>query len=81
MEMIVVSPEQLQKLIADAVRDALGVRSDIALAYTVADAARLLKCSKKSIYNWAASGDLQVALIGHRRYISGESIRRRLAAN
>ena len=79
MEMIVISPEQLQKLIADAVRDALGERSDIAPVYTFADAAQLLKCSKKSIYNWAASGDLQVALIGGRRYVSGESIKRHLA--
>lgn len=78
--MVVIEEQDLRRLIAEEVRNATAaaVVKPFEPLYDIQDAALLLGTTRKSLQSWHRAGTIAIVAIGGRRYVTGESLARKV---
>ena len=79
--MVVIEEQDLRRLIAEEMQNATAAVAAVKPfepLYDIQDAALLLGTTRKSLQSWHRAGTSAIVAIGGRRYVTGESLARKV---
>lgn len=78
--MVVIEEQDLRRLIAEEMQNATAAAAvkPFEPLYDIQDAALLLGTTRKSLQSWHRAGTIAIVAIGGRRYVTGESLARKV---
>ena len=78
MKVATITDEEIKQIVMDAVQEAMRYVSPLKPLYTISEAGDLLDVDERTLRRWSRHKTIEIVSFDGRRYVSGESIARRI---